>query len=67
MTKAVTQNRFKSVVLWSGLASALISFLVGAGILDLGFSKDIEQVIALLFTLLTAIGVLNNPTNPKGI
>lgn len=66
MTKVVTQNRFKSPVLWSGLISAILSFLVGVGIIDLGFSNNIEQLITLLFTLLAGFGILNNPKNPKG-
>jgi uncharacterized membrane protein len=66
MTKVVKQNRFKSVVLWSGLISAVLSFLVGAGIIDLGFSKEIEQVVALIFTLLAAFGVMNSPTTKNG-
>lgn len=57
------QNRFKSVVLWSGLASALIAFLLGAGLIDLGFSKTLTDIIAFLFTLLAGFGVLNNPTS----
>jgi uncharacterized membrane protein len=66
MTKVVKQNRFKSVVLWSGLISAVLSFLVGVGMLDLGLSKDIEQMIAFIFTLLAAFGVMNSPTTKNG-
>lgn len=66
MTKVVTQNRFKSPVLWSSLISAILAFLVGAGIIDLGFSNNVEQLITLLFTVLAGFGILNSPTNKSG-
>ena len=67
MTKVVTQNRFKSVVLWTSLISAILSFLVGSGIIDLGLSETINQIILAIATFLVGFGVLNNPTNPQGL
>ena len=60
------QNRFKSVVLWSSLVSALIAFLVGSEIISLGLGKTVSDIVAFVFTTLAGFGILNNPTNPKG-
>jgi uncharacterized membrane protein len=67
MAKVVTQNRFKSVVLWTTLAGAVISFLVGSGIIDLALSQTIKEIILAVTGLLVAFGILNNPTDPKGL
>jgi uncharacterized membrane protein len=67
MAKVVTQNRFKSVVLWTSLASAVLSFLVGSGIIDLGLSETIQQIILAVATFLAGFGILNNPTDPKAL
>ena len=61
--KPVNQNRFKSVVLWSGLFSAIVAFLLGSGIIDLGLSKTITDIITFVLTLLASFGILNNPTS----
>lgn len=58
-----TQNRFKSVVLWSSLLSAIVAFLLGSGLIDTSFGTTLNQVIAGVLTFLTAIGILNNPTD----
>lgn len=61
------QNRFKSPVLWAALAAQLLSMLVVLGVIDTGMSDAIDGVVAALLQLLTAFGVLNNPTNQSGM
>lgn len=61
------QNRFKSPVLWAALAAQLMSMLVVLGVIDTGLSEAIDGVVTALLQLLTAFGVLNNPTNQTGM
>lgn len=61
------QNRFRSPVLWAALAAQLLSMLVVLGVIDTGLSEAIDGVVAALLQLLTAFGVLNNPTNQVGL
>jgi uncharacterized membrane protein len=67
MAKIVTQNRFKSPVLWTTLASAILAFLVGIGVIDLGLSETIKQIILAVLTCLAGFGIINNPENPKAV
>lgn len=67
MAKTVVQARLKSPVLWTSLASAVIAFLLGAGIIDAGLSESLTTIITLALTLLASFGIINNPTNPKGL
>jgi len=60
------QNRFKSKVLWVSLAGAIVSFLVGSGIIDLGLADSITDLINLIALGLVAFGILNDPTNQQG-
>lgn len=63
----INQNRFRSPVLWAALAAQLLSMLVVLGVIDTGLSEAIDGVVAALLQLLTAFGVLNNPTNQTGM
>lgn len=63
----INQNRFRSPVLWAALAAQLLSMLVVLGVIDTGMSDAIDGVVAALLQLLTAFGVLNNPTNQTGL
>lgn len=63
----INQNRFRSPVLWAALAAQLLSMLVVLGVIDTGLSEAIDGVVAALLQLLTAFGVLNNPTNQIGL
>lgn len=63
----INQNRFRSPVLWAALAAQLLSMLVVLGVIDTGLSESIDGVVAALLQLLTAFGVLNNPTNQTGM
>lgn len=57
------QNRLLSPVTLAAIAAQLLSILVMAGIIDTGLSQAIEAVVVALLELLTAFGVLNNPTD----
>ncbi|HBY20296.1 MAG: hypothetical protein A2Y24_04780 [Clostridiales bacterium GWE2_32_10] len=60
------QNRLKSKVLWVSLASAIITFLINAGLIDTGMSETATQGVNILLTLLVTFGIVNNPTNGDG-
>lgn len=57
------QNRLLSPVTLSAIAAQLLSILVMDGVIDTGLSEAIEAAIVALLELLTAFGVLNNPTD----
>lgn len=61
------QNRFKSPVLWGAVGAQVLSLLVVLGAIDTGLSEAIEAVLVAVLQLLTAFGVLNNPTNKNGM
>jgi uncharacterized membrane protein len=67
MTKTVTQNRWKSPVLWTSLASAIIAFLLGAGVIDAGMSESLTTIVTLALTLLASFGIINSPTTKNGL
>ena len=60
------QNRLKSKVLWVSLASAIITFLINAGLIDTGMSETATQGVNILLTLLVTFGIVNNPTDGDG-
>lgn len=57
------QNRFTSPVVWGAAAAQILTLLVTLGVIDTGLSKAIEALVIALLELLTAFGVLNNPTS----
>jgi uncharacterized membrane protein len=61
------QNRWKSKVLWASLASALIAFLVGSGLIDLNLGNNMTLAVEFIFTALAAFGIINDPTNSKAL
>lgn len=61
----MTQEKWKSPVVWLTLATAVVGFLVNT--LELSFNS--EMVLAMVnavVTLLVGFGILNNPTNKTG-
>lgn len=64
---AMTQNRWKSPVVWTSLAALLFFVLKTWGLFEwTGLSKDsFDQLISLIVAVLAAFGVLNNPTDPQ--
>lgn len=59
----MSQNRLLSPVTLSAIAAQLLSILVMVGVIDTGLSEAIEAAIVAILELLTAFGVLNNPTD----
>lgn len=62
------QNRLRSWAVWASLAGALGVLLTALGVWErIGISSDVfDAVVAFVGTVLTAFGVLNNPTNKEG-
>ena len=61
----MTQEKWKSPVVWVTLATAVVGFLVNT----LELNIDSETVLAMVnagVTLLVGFGILNNPTNKTG-
>ena len=63
----MNQNRFKSKILWIGIATQILSLLIALDVIDVGVSEAIEKVILSLCEIFVAFGILNNPTNSEGI
>jgi len=63
----MTQNRWKSPIVWTSLAALLFFILKTWGLLEwIGLTQaSYDQLISLLLVALTAFGVLNNPTNSQ--
>lgn len=61
------QNRFRSPVLWASVAAQILSILVLVGVIDIGLSETINNVVVAVLQLLATFGILNNPTNPSGM
>ena len=58
-------NRFRSKVLWLSLAGALVAFALNSGIINVEMSETAMQIVNTIFTLLVALGILNNPTDSE--
>lgn len=59
------QNRLLSPVTLAAIAAQLLSILVTMGIIDTGLSNAIEGAVVAVLELLTAFGILNNPTSKE--
>ncbi len=62
------QNRLKSPAAWAAIIS-LVAFVLGNyGLYDyIGLTNETFKILAdLVFAVLVALGVFNNPTNPDG-
>lgn len=59
------QNRFKSIVVWTSVASLLLLILNTAGVFDkLGMDQTAAKVIIdSILTILVLLGILNNPND----
>ena len=65
METTSTQNRLKSWALWVSLAGLLGLILQSTGIFEkIGLdSEEWNAIVTALGTVLTAFGIVNNPTN----
>jgi uncharacterized membrane protein len=61
------QSRFKSKVTWVAIAALLLFILKNYGLLTpIGLTPDsYNELVTLIFTVLTAFGIFNNPTNKE--
>lgn len=59
----MTQDRFKSPVVWAAIVAQIISLLITLGVIDTGMGATINEVAASVLQLLVVFGVLNNPTS----
>ena len=64
-----TQNRFKSWTLWTGVAGAIWLIASAFGLpQQIGLSDTtFNSVVSGLGTILTLLGIMNNPTDSKNI
>lgn len=62
-----TQNRLKSPVFWTAIAAQILSILVYMGVIGPEMSEMAQGLVVMICELLTVLGILNNPTNKKGI
>jgi uncharacterized membrane protein len=60
------QNRLKSPVFWSSLASQILSILVLTGVIGAEWSAPISGIVTAVLQAFTVFGLLNNPTDPQG-
>ena len=61
----MTQNRWKSKVVWAAILATLLTLLGDLGLYEaVGITKEpLQQVADAVLALLAAFGVLNNPTD----
>ncbi len=59
------QNRFKSKVTWTTIASLILSMLVTTGILQPSQSTVINGVAVAVLDAMVVFGILNNPTDAE--
>jgi len=62
------QNRFKSKVAWLAAAALLLFILKNYGLLTpIGLTEEsFNELTTLIFAVLTAFGIFNDPTNKEG-
>jgi len=58
------QSKLKSKLLWASLISAVITFLIGSGIITTTLGDNVNVIVTAILTILTALGILNNPSDP---
>ena len=59
----MTQNRFKSPVVWATVAAQVLAVLVTLGVIDTGLSEALNALAAAALQVLGCVGILNNPTD----
>jgi phi LC3 family holin len=65
----MTQNRFKSPIVWFSLAGLVLLILNTYGLLPkLGLTTEqFNTIISSIVGLLVSVGILNNPTDSEKI
>jgi uncharacterized membrane protein len=61
------QSRWKSKVVWAAIAATVLTLLGNLGLYEaIGITQEpLQNVVDAVLALLTAFGVLNNPTNAE--
>ena len=64
-----TRNRFKSWALWAGIAGAIWLILSALGVPEkIGMANEtFNTIVSAVGTILTLLGIVNNPTDAKNI
>jgi len=65
----MTQNRWRSKVLWMAIIAQVITLLSAFGFWQaVGVTEDwVNKIVIMVMQLLTNFGVVNNPTDPNSI
>lgn len=61
----MTQNRLKSPVFWSSLATQILSILVLTGVIGAEWNTAISGIVTAVLEAFTIFGLLNNPADPN--
>ncbi|WP_294185058.1 phage holin [uncultured Clostridium sp.] len=63
------QNRFKSKAAWVAAAALMLFILKTYGLLaPIGFTEEsYKELTTLIFAVLTAFGIFNDPTNKESL
>lgn len=63
----MTQNRWKSKVMWASIAAQVIVLLQLTGAFKaLGIDAGVAgQIVAVILGILSTLGILNNPTDKE--
>ena len=61
----MSQNRFKSKVVWAAIVAQVFTLLVTVGVVDTGMSATLETVAMAVLEMLVAFGILNNPSDKQ--
>lgn len=59
----MTQNRFRSPVVWATVTAQILAVLVTLEIIDTGLSEALNALAAAALQILGCVGILNNPTD----
>jgi uncharacterized membrane protein len=62
----MTQNRWKSPVVWGAVVAQVLALLTVLDVINLTQSDAVNGVVAAVLQALVAFGVLNNPTDKTG-
>lgn len=59
----MAQNRLKSPVFWSSLATQILSILVLTGVIGAEWNTAISGIVTAVLEAFTIFGLLNNPSS----
>lgn len=60
----MTQNRFKSPVVWATVLAQVLAILVALEVITPTQSQAVNDVIVAVLQVLVTFGILNNPVSP---